>query len=114
MIKKWLLKKRLDKLNLEWIEITNYALLDYRYQVKGNQYESTWTLERKLNRNWQIATVVYDSEKIIHKSFGMLRIIFDKEQNKIVGITNHRGNYKDNTPIDKELKVKMYKIYGLA
>jgi hypothetical protein len=110
---KWLLKKKLERLNMNWIEISDYTLHDYRHQVKGNFRESIWVLKKKLNRNWQIATIVYETDKAIHKSFGMLRIIFDKELNKIIGITNHRGNYKDNTPIDKELKAKMNKIYWL-
>jgi hypothetical protein len=109
---KWLLKRKLDKLGYRWIPISEYALLDYRHHVKGNSNEDTWTLERKLNRNFQMASIIKEEGNLIHKSFGALTIIYDVSKNMIVGITNHRGN-EYVTEVDKELKNKLNKIYGL-
>jgi hypothetical protein len=113
-MKKWLLRRKLKKLNMDWIEISEYALLDYRHQVKGNRDENTWTLERKLNRNWYMAVQVYENEKdnIIHKKFGALTIIYDKSKNMIVGITNHRHGW-NGCEIDSNLKQELNKLYGL-
>jgi hypothetical protein len=113
---KWLLKMKLKKLGYEWIQISEYALLDYRHHVKNNKSEDTWTLERKLNRNFYMAEVDSshdESDGYIYKKFGALTIIYNKEQKVIVGITNHRGN-EYVTEVDKELKNKLNKIYGLA
>lgn len=115
MIKKWLLKKKLVKVGYEWVDISSMALMDYRYQVKGNKHEDIWTLERKLNRNYQMAEIDTshdESDGYIHKNFGALKIIYDKSKNMIVGVVNHRGTgYQQD--IDKHLKEKLNKIYGL-
>lgn len=113
---KWLLKKKLEKLNYKWIPISEYALLDYRHQVKNNKYEDTWTLERKLNRNWYMAKIDDKHDKIdgyIHKKFGALTIIYDISKNMIVGITNHKGE-KYVAEVDKDFKNKLNKLYGLV
>ena len=65
MLRKWLLKNKLHKNDLEWIEITEYALLDYRHQVRGNESESTWLLERKLNRNYQFGIILDETDKTL-------------------------------------------------
>jgi hypothetical protein len=88
------------------------ARLDYRHQVKGNKNEDTWTLERKLNRNYQMAIVDSshdDSDGYIHKNFGALKIIYDKSKNEIVGITNHRGGW-NGCEIDLQLKKNLIRF----
>jgi hypothetical protein len=109
---KWLLKKKLEKLNYNWIPISEYALLDYRHQVKNNKSEDTWTLERKLNRNWYMSKFIKQEGNLIHRSFGALTIIYNESKNIIVGITNHKGN-KYVAEVDKDLKNKLNKLYGL-
>lgn len=115
MIGKFLLKKKLKKLGYEFIPITSTALNDYRTQVRNNQHESKWTLERKLNRNFYVGKIDDErsNEKFIHKKFGALTIIYRKDINMIIGITNHRHGW-NGYEIDMELKNKLNKIYGLA
>lgn len=111
-IKKWLLKKKLHKAGYEWVDISSMALIDYRYRVKNNKDEDSFTLEKKLNRNWQMATFEKEEGNLIHKNFGALKIIYDKSKNMIVGITNHKGNgYQQD--IDKNMKNNLNKLYSL-
>lgn len=114
MLGKYLFKKKLKKIGYDWIPITSLALEDYRNQVKNNKYESKWTLERKLNRNFYVGVVDNDrsDDKFIHKKFGALTIIYRKDINMIIGITNHRHGW-NGYEIDIDLKNKLNKIYGL-
>ena len=90
------------------------ALLDYRYQVRGNSKEDTWTLERKLNRNWYMAKEVREDKenKLIIKKFGALTIIYDTYLEMIIGITNHKYGHYDNE-IDENLKANLNRLYGI-
>jgi len=112
-IKKIILKQKLNKLGYKWINITPLALKDYKEQVRNNWHEDNWTLERKLNRNWQLSEVSFEDEQVIHRKFGMLTIIYNKHLGMINGITNHRGKFFD-CEIDKSSKEKFNKIYGLS
>ena len=114
IIEKFILKRELKKANYPWINITPMALLDYRYQVKGNSKEPTWLLERKLNRNFYLAEQVYEDKEhnIIHKKFGALTIIYDTYLELIIGIVNHRGQWFEYQ-IDKDLKNKLNKLYKI-
>jgi hypothetical protein len=115
MLGKILLKRKLKKLGYEFIPITSTALNDYRTRVKGNLTESKWTLERKLNRNFYIGKLdVENSDNhYLHINFGALTIIYRKDNNTIIGVTNHRHGWT-GCEIDLELKEKLNKIYGLA
>ena len=113
IFRKFILKQKLKRYNIEWIEITPLALKDYKEQVRKNWCEDNWFLERKLNRNFLMAIKSYEKQDIIHKDFGALRIIFSKEKNKIVGICNHRGRAWQSHGIDKIEKDRLNKIYGI-
>lgn len=115
MLGKYLLKKKLKKLGYDWIPITSLALEDYRNQVRGNKNESKWTLQRKLNRNFYVGKLDLErsSNNYLHIRFGALTIIYRKDINMIIGITNHRHGWT-SYEIDTELKNKLNKIYGLA
>jgi hypothetical protein len=114
LFEKFLLKRELKKVGFHWVNITPMALLDYRYQVKNNSKESTWLLERKLNRNFYLAEKVYENKErhVIHKKFGALTIIYDTYLEMIIGIVNHRGEWFEY-PIDKDLKDKLNKLYKI-
>ena len=114
IIEKFMLKRELKKSKYPWVNITPMALLDYRYQVKGNSKEPTWLLERKLNRNFYLAKQVHEDKEhnIIHKKFGALTIIYDTYLEMIIGIVNHKGQWFEYQ-IDKELKNKLNKLYKI-
>jgi hypothetical protein len=114
MIKKILLKRKLSKLGYPFIPITSTALNDYRTRVRGNLHESDWVLQKKLNRNFYMGVVDEErsDDRILHKKFGALTIIYRLDTNVIVGVTNHKHGWY-GCEIDKEMKNKMNKIYGL-
>ena len=114
LFEKFMVRRELNKNGYKWVNITPMALLDYRYQVKNNSKESTWLLERKLNRNFYLAEQVYEDKEhnIIHKKFGALTIIYDTYLEMIIGIVNHRGQWFEYH-IDKGLKDKLNKLYKI-
>lgn len=87
-IRQTIAKIKLKTQGLEYIEVSEQALEDYRNFVKDNEEESIVISLIKINRNYQCSKVTRSTKNYITKEYGNLDIRYSKDKNMITSIRN--------------------------
>jgi len=110
MIKKILLKYKLNKTNYKWLRASKDIINEYRYTTKKNKNVDNFNIQFKLVRAFYSGHITSIRDEIIVVEYGYLRIKVDKINNKIIEIHNSREKNR-NGSIDTDIKNTITSIY---
>lgn len=105
MLERFFTRRKLEKVGLKYINVTNSAIEKYRDFVKDNKEENLSDMLIKINRNYQCSNVTREFKHHIEKCYGNLVIKYSKDDDIIYDIYNNRGK-TIGLYIDKSIKDK--------
>ena len=109
MIKKMLLKYKLQKAGFKWIKVSKDIIKKYRNTTAKNKLLSDDKIEFKIIREFYSGKISSINDKRSITNYGYMMIIKDNEKNEISYILNSKENRCGI--IDFEIKNKITKIY---
>jgi hypothetical protein len=109
MIKKLILKYKLQKIGFKWIKVPKSIIKKYRDTTAKNKTLDDFTIKYKINREFYSGKISSINDKRSITNYGYMEIIKDNEKNEITYILNSKSNRCGK--IDYEIKDKITKIY---
>jgi hypothetical protein len=109
MIKKMLLKYKLQKNGFKWIKVPKSIIKKYRDTTSKNKNLSDDVIVFKIVREFYSGKISSINDKRSITNYGYMEIIKDNEKNEISYILNSKENRCGI--IDFEIKNKITKIY---
>lgn len=110
MIKKLLLKYKLNKLGYKWLKVNKEIINEYRYTTKKNRNVDDFLISFKLIRAFYSGHITSVRDKKITVEYGYLRIKVDETNNRIIEIHNSREDNR-NGSINMDIKNSITSIY---
>lgn len=110
MIKKMLLKYKLNKANYKWLKVSKDIINEYRYTTKKNRNVDDFNIQFKIMRAFYSGHITSIRDEIITVEYGYLRIKVDKANNRILEIHNSREKNR-NGLINMDIKNSITSIY---
>lgn len=110
-IKKSLERLMLKRKGLLTIEVSDYALDQYKNYVREHKKDTPFEIEKYVNRNIRLVTKLKDKGYLQIFKYGCLKLFVDNT-NTLVKISN---NYRDKNPsvidlVEKEKLTHMYRL----